>query len=497
MSKVEQNIEVICNMNSFSGKTADQAKFYFEDLHLTVLKTFKGVFTDLNHNLNNHIETFQSQVDESAKTIIRNDYVRDTIEDVYEGYEVLEAHHDAVNNTIRSISDISSATTPSFGSVTNDRDLAINVAENLLDDLSSFTSTGRSDTSQIENLLQEIKTTLNYAGAVSGSARFTDYKGDTLTSGLAALKEYNDTITSSENMDQDSIQYMSIYEIEQLKEVSLKDMDETGQKILNSAFTDLKNGKIDRETYYSIFTTMEKSTKKLNEAELNEEVPESVIEYIFNNSGKIGIDLAVNSTVGAVNYIGYQTKEIAKEVGKIGANIKNIGDLFSRLSSNVGSAVTTVGKTTKTVSNFITKTGQFVQGAGRALGGGFIAVSAGFGFYEDVTEKGKTVGEAVAHNGASVGIGLAAGAIGKGAVTLLAAGTPVGWGIVAGVAVGAVATWGFNYMYDNNILGLQDGLDAVGRKLDDIGESIGSFAKDAGEAISSGLSAINPMNWGW
>ncbi|MDY7240720.1 ribonuclease YeeF family protein [Halalkalibacterium halodurans] len=241
--------------------------------------------------------------------------------------------------------------------------------------------------------------------------------------------------------------------------------------------------------------------KDLSEAELKGEVPESVIEYIFNNSGKIGIDLAVNSTAGAIKYIGHETKEIAKEVGKIGANIKSIGDLFSRLSRNVGSAVTTVGKAATTVSNFITKTGQFVQGAGRALGGGFIAVSAGFGFYEDVTEKGKTVGEAVAHNGASVGVGLGAGAlgaaIGTGLATFAAVSNPVGWAVVGGVAVGAVATWGFNYMYDNNILGLQDGLDAVGRKLDDIGESIGSFAKDAGEAISNGLKAINPMNWGW
>jgi len=40
-------------------------------------------------------------------------------------------------------------------------------------------------------------------------------------------------------------------------------------------------------------------------------------------------------------------------------------------------------------------------------------------------------------------------------------------------------------------------LDAVGRKLDDVGESIGALAKGAGEAISNGLNAINPMSWGW
>ncbi|MDE5415227.1 hypothetical protein N7Z68_17850, partial [Alkalihalobacillus sp. MEB203] len=406
-------------------------------------------------------------------------------------YEALEVQHETVNNTIRSVSDISSATTPSFGFVRNDNDTGVNVGENLLDDLNSFTSIGRSSTSQIESLLQEIKTTLNHAGAVSGSARFTDYKGTSATSGLAMLKEYNKKI------EQYSIKNMSISEIEQLKDAALKDMDETTQKILNSAFTDLKNGEIDRETYYSIFTTMKKSTKNLSEGELKEEVPEAVIQYIFNNSGKIGIDLAVNTTAGAVKYIGYQTKEIGKSVGGIATQIKSIGDLFSKLSSNVGNAVTTVGNFTTKTSNVITETGKFVKNAGRSLGGGFIAVSAGFGFYEDVTEKGKTVGEAIAHNGASVAFGIGGSALGSVAVVLVLGSNPVGWATVAGVAAGAVATWGFNYVYDNNILGLQGGLDAVGRKLDDIGESIGTFTKGAGEAISSGLNAINPMNWGW
>ncbi|MFV8828648.1 T7SS effector LXG polymorphic toxin [Alkalihalobacterium sp. APHAB7] len=482
--KVEQNIEEMCNMSSFSGKTADQAKLYFSDLHLTVLTTFNGLLTDLYNNLNQHIESFQAKVDESSKTIIKSDYVRDAMEDVIERYEALEVQQETVNNTIRSVSDISSATTPSFSFVRNDNDTAVNAAENLLDDLNSFTSIGRSSTSQIESLLQEIKTTLNHAGAVSGSARFTDYKGASATSGLAMLKEYNKKI------DHYSIKNMSMFEIEQLKDAALKDMDETTQKILNSAFTDLKNGDIDRETYYSIFSTMKKSTKDLSEGELKEEVPEAVIQYIFNNSGKIGIDLAVNTTAGAVKYIGYQTKEIGKSVGGIATQIKSIGDLFSKLSSNVGNAVTTVGNFTTKTSNVITETGKFVKNAGRSLGGGFIAVSAGFGFYEDVTEKGKTVGEAIAHNGASTLAGLAGGAAGATVVTLLAVSNPVGWAVVGSVAIGAAATWIFNGMYDNNVFGLQNRLDAVGRKLDD-------FAQGVGEAVSNGLKAINPINWGW
>ncbi|WP_416150195.1 T7SS effector LXG polymorphic toxin [Salipaludibacillus sp. HK11] len=499
--KVAQNIEDICNMSSFSGKTADQAKLYFSDFHLTMLTTFNGLLNDLYQNLNQHIEDFQSKVDESSKTIINSDYVRDTMEDLHEQNEALEVLHNEVSNIIRSVSDISSVTTPSFRFVKDDHDTAINVAENVLEDVQSFRSVGRRSSAEIESLLQEIKTTLNHADAVSGSARFTDYKGGTVSAGLATLREYNKTLVTSVEVNQDSIKYMSLLQIKQLNDAAVKGMDETTQKILNRAFTDLISGKITRATYYDIFTTMKKSTKDLSEGELNEEVPETVMEYIFNNKGKIGIDLAVNTTVGAVKFIGNTTREIGSAVGGIGTSIKSIGDLFSRISSNAANAVTGVGDFATKTSNVITKTGQFVQGAGRSLGGVFIVASAGVGFYEDLNEKGKTVGEAIAHNGASVVAGLAGGAAGTGLVTglatVFAVSNPVGWAIVGGVAVGSVAAWGFNYMYDNNVAGIQNGLDAVGRKLDDVGESIGALTKDAGEAVSNGLNAINPMNWGW
>ncbi|MGP4040979.1 T7SS effector LXG polymorphic toxin [Gracilibacillus sp. D59] len=492
LSKVEQNIEEICNMSSFSGKTADHAKIYFRDLHLTVLTTINGVFTDLYDNLNKHIETFQSKVDENRSTIIRSNYVRDTIEDVYDDFEALQAKNNSVISTISSISDISSATTPSFVSINNDKYSVVNVAEKLQEVLYSFTSTGRSNTLQTEELLKEMKTTLTNAGAVSGSARFTDYKGGSVTSGLLVLKDYNETIGVTGEVDRDSIQYMSIYEIEQSKDTTLKDMDETGKKILNSAFTDLKNGKIDRETYYNILSTMSKSTKKLSEEELNEEVPKDVIEYLFNNKGKIGLDLAVNFTADSAKYIGHETKVIAKEVGKVATNIKSIGELFNTLSSKTSSIVTKVGNATTKTSNVLTKTGHVVRGAGKAVGRSFIAVSAGVGMYEDLFEKDKTIGEAIAHNATSVGVGLAGGAIG-GLVATGFAVTPIGWT----VGVGLAATWTFNYVYDNNVLGLQDGLDAAGQKLSEFGNELRDSAKDAGKAISKGLDAINPISWGW
>ncbi|WP_416150205.1 T7SS effector LXG polymorphic toxin [Salipaludibacillus sp. HK11] len=254
--KVAQNIEDICNMSSFSGETADQAKYYFSDFHLTMLTTFNGLLHDLYQNLNQHIEDFQSKVDESSKTIINSDYVRDTMEDLHEQNEALEVLHSEVSNIIRSVSDISSATTPSFRFVKDDHDMAIDVAENVLEDVQSFTSVGRRSSAEIESLLQEIRTTLNHARAVSGSARFTDYKGGETTVGLAALKEYNKTIGTPVEVNQDSIKKMSLMEIKHLNDAAVKGMDERNQKILNRAYTDLISEKIDRATYYNIFVAM-------------------------------------------------------------------------------------------------------------------------------------------------------------------------------------------------------------------------------------------------
>ena len=75
--------------------------------------------------------------------------------------------------------------------------------------------------------------------------------------------------------------------------------------------------------------------------------------------------------------------------------------------------------------------------------------------------------------------------------------------------VGTAASWAFNKAYENNFLGLQDGLDAAGDWLDNAGKSVGkavskgidsakNWAKDAadgvGDAISGGISALNPFD---
>lgn len=82
---------------------------------------------------------------------------------------------------------------------------------------------------------------------------------------------------------------------------------------------------------------------------------------------------------------------------------------------------------------------------------------------------------------------------------------PGGWAVAAGIAGGTLLTWGFNKAYDSNFLGIQDGLDYVGEKVDEftsnvhetisnVTESASNFVEDVGEAISGTLDAINPFS---
>ncbi|HLR54324.1 MAG TPA: T7SS effector LXG polymorphic toxin, partial [Pseudogracilibacillus sp.] len=76
LDQVKESIESINDMSSFSGKTATEAKKYFEEMHLTIIESFRGLFGDLEGNLNKHIQDFQTDVDASEKAKIESNYLQ-------------------------------------------------------------------------------------------------------------------------------------------------------------------------------------------------------------------------------------------------------------------------------------------------------------------------------------------------------------------------------------------------------------------------------------
>src|SRR5690625_6970207 len=79
--KVIKSIETIQGMASFSGKAAKDAKRYFNELHVTVLTAFQGLFAELEANVRQHIKTFESEVDDSENAIITSNHLEAVRED--------------------------------------------------------------------------------------------------------------------------------------------------------------------------------------------------------------------------------------------------------------------------------------------------------------------------------------------------------------------------------------------------------------------------------
>src|SRR5699024_4679766 len=140
LDKITERIHSINGMDSFSGKAANEAKGYFNELHLTILESFRGLFDDLEENLKQHIQTFATEVDSSDSAVIESNYLEDVKEDINEIYEDLEKQDEIFHDTIEDVADITSATSPDFSEVNEWKRKSVEKIKELDEDLVSFTS---------------------------------------------------------------------------------------------------------------------------------------------------------------------------------------------------------------------------------------------------------------------------------------------------------------------------------------------------------------------
>lgn len=482
LDSIMSNIDQISSMDSFSGQAATQAKGYFNDLHKTVLESFSNLFTDLESQLKQHLDSFQSQVDNSASAIVQSDYLNENKMDIDDEYENLNSERQSINRTLNDVADISSVAAPVFSSVTNDKNEAVETIFDLEEDLVSFTSEGSQHDSQTKDLLHHIEVTINRANTQSGTARFTDYQSSSTSVGLLALKDYNADKREAE-----------INRAREVKNNIINDLGETAQTILNNAYTQLENGEIDNDQYNMIVSVLNRTKENLSEEELNEEVPQSFVKYLNDNRGLIARDLGVPIGASMLEYKG--TVKLGTLIQKFRATPGPAGPNSFRM----------VNSKSATISKPFFKHDGFARKSGRAIGRGFIAFGFGYGMGVDL-RNGKTVGEATTHNTVATGLGwgtTAAAVKGlKVGTAFLIGANPASWAAVgiaaAGTAIGVGVTMGFNYMYDNNILGIQDGLDWAGQQIDKGWNNLKGWASDAadsvGNAVTGALDFINPFS---
>src|SRR5699024_8818623 len=163
-----------------------------------------------------------------------------------------------------------------------------------------------------------------------------------------------------------------------LRDSVLKNADRSSKMVGNKAFIDFLDGNITRETYNETMTTLGKIQKELSEEELNEEVSEAFLEYLWDNR----VEFAVDTTISSIT-------EYTKTHGSL-----KLGGMINAFRGIKGDGFVMVNpKSSQYAQPFLNpKTHKWAVNAGKW--GGRVATPVGFGvgWYDDVQNQDKTHG---------------------------------------------------------------------------------------------------------
>ncbi|XGA31883.1 LXG domain-containing protein [Virgibacillus sp. CBA3643] len=309
---MQESIEAINGMSSFSGKAATEAKRYFGELHITILESFKGLFDDLEANLQQHMEAFRSEVDVSESAVIKSTYLQDVHEDINKVFEDLKKQDEAIHDTIQEVSDISSATPPSFSDVNEYKNKTIKKLNEVDEDLASFNNKG--DETDVKAIMNQIETAMSNAKTSEGKARFADFEGASQGSLLAELKGYS--AGKKEERKEE------IEKAREAKDAALKNLNDEAANILNTAFNDLEEGEIDRQRYLNILNGLKNFDKDVSAGKEDIEVSPELIDYLNENENKNTNDVVDTSGKMTKHGITVATLLKAYDLHKQGFDVK-------------------------------------------------------------------------------------------------------------------------------------------------------------------------------
>ncbi len=447
LKEVENNIEKLTSMENFSGTAASNAKKYFGELHLTLLKSFEHVLTELEERLKNHLTVFESTVDSSESAIVNSGYLENTVTDIDDTHESFIDEQELVRQTLADVSDISSANHPSTLTFDSTYDKVNKVITKLEENFETYTTKDIEDSSSIDELHQQIETTIKDSGEVTDDNEFIYFMGSVTPDSLLDLQGYNQG-KHKDMMD----------DAEDARDKAMSNMDEDSQQIASQAFDDLSSGKISEEEYYAYLEEL----KKLNSGEdADEEVPTNFINYIRENEN-LAESYEENVLSGVID-------ELLTADGKDKIRRADLIKDMNAGKPGSGSYLRELGKNSLRIGN--------------AVVSGLAALTVISGTYDDYHNTDKEWGEAAAKNSAAGFVtATASGYVGAtvlAAATTAGAVTPVGWAVLAGAGTATVVTAGFNYAYDNNFLGLQTGLDWAGNTAEKVGDAVVGFFRDS------------------
>lgn len=500
LSNLQQKVRNLYSLEeALKGETGKAIRSFYNEIHtpfITFLLQSMENYKDRLDKMKSDVQSFEPNHQGYISEGFLNDELHPGLD---QAKTKVASVSENINSVLSGVSDITYVTKISYSDFGISIEDGKRQIDDVIKDLSELDSKHASKLQETQSDLDKMKKYLSEmtTGLSSGSISITDFD----TASLQDINAYNNVIQQSYGnieITEDNIEYLPMAAIAAATKNAEKGMDEGLQVILNHAYSDLAAGNISKDKYYVIMSTLSLSKKELTNEEKDREAPKEFSEYLVDNKEKLFQDIAKDGLHYSIQQLGVQSNRIGDVLHELSLTlgIKGAGGPNDFIIPNQPLAESS--RTWKS-------SGSALQTGGKVLGEVFKWGSFAYGWYEDVTKKDKTHGEALTHNGTSLAVGAISSGITTSALTapLIVAGVsnPVGWAVLGGMAVGLGVSFGFNYMYDENVLGIQDGLDSLGNKLDDLGSTIKDTYNDAvdkaGEAIESGLDAINPMNWGW
>lgn len=277
------------------------------------------------------------------------------------------------------------------------------------------------------------------------------------------LKQQSDTELTAAFSDR--IHEMPLSEIKKTKDNIIEQLSEERRAEVNQAFANLQSGHISRAEFLDIVHGH--LVASIEEGYPSDSFLKNLGHQLKRNSKDTVLDTLENALEAKGLSMITQSGEYVIRKG-----IK--GPVGNNSFVMIDEEIATNSRKMYTKGKWVTRA---VKGGGAVLTG----IGFGMGMYDDMTERDKTFGQAVSHNGASLGVVLATTA----GIGLAVAGAPAVLAIGATVVVGIAAVSIFEAAYDSNFGGLQDKLDAAGEKIDEFFEET-----TVGQAISSGVGRL-------